>query len=87
MCGYISYDIFKIKNMINLPINSEDTVTGCINEYFAPYARPKMGDYLIYNPRQDKMIIMTINDKPECVVIDVCKSIFKNKSTITIRKL
>ena len=87
MCGYISYDIFKIKNMINLPINSEDTVTGYISEYFAPYARPQIGDYLVYNPFQDKMIIMTIRDKPEYVVINVRKNIFKSESTITIRKL
>ena len=73
--------------MVNLPINPEGTVTGYISEYFAPYARPKIGDYLIYNPRQDKMIIMTINDKPEYVVINVRKNIFKSKSTMTIRKL
>ena len=73
---------------ISLPKNSGETVTGLVSDFFAPYCKPQSGDYLAYNPYTDKLVIMTIHDKPEYAVKSVdYKSVFKSKSTITIEKM
>lgn len=73
---------------ISLPKNSGETVTGLVSDLFAPYCKPQPGDYLAYNPYTDKLVIMTIRDKPEYAVKSVdYKAVFKSKSTITIEKM
>lgn len=73
---------------IFLPKNSGESVTVLISELFAPYCRPQPGDYLIFNPYTNKLVIMTKNDNPEYIVRSVnYKALFKTKSTVTIERL
>ena len=51
--------------MFVLPISSGETVTGYFKEYFTPYAKIRVGDYLQYNPMMDKMVVVPISDRPQ----------------------
>lgn len=51
--------------MIKLPQKSGEVVIGSFDEYFRPYAKIKIGDYLLYNPAMDKVVVVSINDRPQ----------------------
>lgn len=71
-----------------LPKRVGETVSGLISDFFAPYSKPQVGDHLTYNPRTDKLVIMTKLDTPEYIVkaIDY-KIVLKQKSSVTIEKV
>ena len=72
---------------INLPKNSGEVVTGHLSDYFAPYISPKVGDYLLYNPVMDKMVIVPIYDRPDYIIQSVSNHILKRNKIIGIRRL
>lgn len=74
--------------MIKLPQKSGETVVGSFDEYFRPYAKIKIGDYLLYNPAMDKVVVVSINDRPQYVLKHIRKNgIFKKNRIVTIEKL
>lgn len=74
--------------MIKLPQKSGEIVVGSFDEYFRPYAKIKIGDYLLYNPAMDKVVVVSINDRPQYVLKHIRKNgIFKKSRIITIEKL
>jgi len=74
--------------MLKLPTNSQETVIGSFDEYFMPYARISVGDFLNYNPRMDKMVIVPINDRPKYAIRQIRNQGFiKRKTMVTIEKL
>ena len=74
--------------MLVLPTSSGETVTGEFKEYFMPYAKIQVGDYLQYNPITDKMVVVLISDRPNYAIIHIQKcGIFKKCIEVTIKKL
>lgn len=74
--------------MIKLPQKSGEVVIGSFDEYFRPYAKIKIGDYLLYNPAMDKVVVVSINDRPQYVLKHIRKNgIFKKSRIVTIEKL
>lgn len=74
--------------MLVLPTSSGETVTGEFKEYFMPYAKIQVGDYLQYNPMMDKMVVVPISDRPNYVIIHISKYvILKKRTEVTIEKL
>ena len=74
--------------MLSLPISSGETVTGEFKEYFMPYAKIQVGDYLQYNPIMDKMVVVPISDHPNYAIIHISKyGILKKRTEVTIEKL
>ena len=74
--------------MLVLPTASGETVTGEFKEYFTPYAKIRVGDYLQYNPIMDKMVVVPISDRPNYTIIHIHKcGIFKKRTEVTIEKL
>ena len=74
--------------MLVLPTSSGETVTGDFKEYFTPYAKIQVGDYLQYNPIMDKMVVVPISDRPNYAIIHIQKcGIFKKRFEVTIKKL
>ena len=74
--------------MLVLPTSSGETVTGEFKEYFMPYAKIQVGDYLQYNPIMDKMVVVPISDRPNYAIIHISKyEIFKKHIEVTIEKL
>lgn len=73
---------------LKLPENIGDRVTGFVSDYFSPYCKPKTGDYLVYNPYTDKLVIMSKLDIPEYIVrATEYKMVLKRNSTVTIEKV
>lgn len=74
--------------MLVLPTSSGETVTGEFKEYFMPYAKIQVGDYLQYNPIMDKMVVVPISDRPNYAIIHISKcGILKKCIEVTIEKL
>ena len=74
--------------MLVLPTSSGETVTGDFKEYFTPYAKIQVGDYLQYNPIMDKMVVVPISDCPNYTIIHISKyGILKKRTEVTIEKL
>ena len=74
--------------MLVLPASSGETVTGDFKEYFTPYAKIQVGDYLQYNPIMDKMVVVPISDRPNYAIIHISKyGILKKRTEVTIKKL
>ena len=74
--------------MLVLPTSSGETVTGDFKEYFTPYAKIQVGDYLQYNPTMDKMVVVPISDRPNYAIIHIQKyGVFKKRIEVTIKKL
>ena len=74
--------------MLVLPTSSGETVTGDFKEYFTPYAKIQVGDYLQYNPMMDKMVVVPISDRPNYAIIHIQKyGVFKKRIEVTIKKL
>lgn len=74
--------------MLVLPTSSGETVTGEFKEYFTPYAKIRVGDYLQYNPIMDKMVVVPISDHPNYTIIHISKcGILKKRIEVTIEKL
>ena len=74
--------------MLVLPISSGKTVTGDFKEYFTPYAKIQVGDYLQYNPIMDKMVVVPISDRPNYAIIHISKyGILKKRIEVTFKKL
>ena len=74
--------------MLALPTSSGETVTGDFKEYFTPYAKIQVGDYLQYNPIMDKMVVVPISDRPSYAIIHISKcGVFKKRTEVTIEKL
>ena len=74
--------------MLVLPTASGETVTGEFKEYFTPYAKIRVGDYLQYNPIMDKMVVVPISDRPNYAIIHISKcGILKKRIKVTIEKL
>ena len=74
--------------MLILPTSSGETITGEFKEYFMPYAKIQVGDYLQYNPIMDKMVVVPISDRPNYVIIHISKcGILKKRIEVTIEKL
>ena len=74
--------------MLVLPTSSGETVTGDFKEYFTPYAKIQVGDYLHYNPMMDKMVVVPISDRPNYTIIHISKcGILKKRIEVTIEKL
>lgn len=73
--------------MLLLPTKEGETIVGDFDKYFAPHARPNKGDFLLYNPHMDKMVVVSIRDKPEYVVSDISKTLFGRFTKIAILKL
>ena len=74
--------------MLVLPTSSGETVTGEFKEYFMPYAKIQVGDYLQYNPIMDKMVVVPISDRPNHAIIHISKcEILKKRTEVTIEKL
>ena len=74
--------------MLVLPTSSGETVTGEFKEYFMPYAKIQVGDYLQYNPIMDKMVVVPISDRPGYAIIHISKcGILKKHIEVTIKKL
>ena len=74
--------------MLALPTSSGETVTGEFKEYFMPYAKIQVGDYLQYNPIMDKMVVVPISDRPNYTIIHISKcGILKKRIEVTIEKL
>ena len=74
--------------MLVLPASSGETVTGDFKEYFTPYAKIQVGDYLQYNPIMDKMVVVPISDRPNYAIIHISKyGILKKRTEVTIEKL
>lgn len=74
--------------MILLPTASGEKVTGEFKEYFMPYAKIQVGDYLQYNPMMDKMVVVPISDRPNYAIIHISKcGIIKKHIEVTIEKL
>ena len=74
--------------MLVLPTSSGETITGEFKEYFTPYAKIRVGDYLQYNPIMDKMVVVPISDRPNYAIIHISKcGILKKHTEVTIKKL
>ena len=74
--------------MLVLPTSSGEAVTGDFKEYFMPYAKIQVGDYLQYNPIMDKMVVVPISDRPNYAIIHISKyGILKKRTEVTIKKL
>lgn len=74
--------------MLVLPTSSGETVTGEFKEYFMPYAKIQVEDYLQYNPIMDKMVVVPILDRPNYTIIHIRKyGILKKRTEVTIEKL
>lgn len=74
--------------MLVLPTSSGETITGEFKEYFTPYAKIRVGDYLQYNPMMDKMVVVPILDRPNYTIIHIRKyGILKKRTEVTIEKL
>ena len=74
--------------MLALPTASGETVTGEFKEYFTPYAKIRVGDYLQYNPIMDKMVVVPISDRPNYAIIHISKcGILKKRIEVTFKKL
>ena len=74
--------------MLALPTSSGETVTGDFKEYFMPYAKIQVGDYLQYNPIMDKMVVVPISDRPNYAIIHISNyGIFKKRIEVTIKRL
>ena len=74
--------------MLVLPTSSGETVTGDFKEYFTPYSKIQVGDYLQYNPIMDKMVVVPISDRPNYAIIHISKcGILKKHIEVTIKKL
>ena len=74
--------------MLVLPTSSGETITGEFKEYFTPYAKIRVGDYLQYNPIMDKMVVVPISDRPNYAIIHIQKyGVFKKRIEVTIKKL
>ena len=74
--------------MLVLPTSSGETVIGDFKEYFTPYAKIQVGDYLQYNPMMDKMVVVPISDRPNYAIIHISKcGILKKHIEVTIKKL
>lgn len=74
--------------MLVLPTSSGETITGEFKEYFTPYAKIRVGDYLQYNPIMDKMVVVPISDHPNYTIIHISKyGILKKRIEVTIEKL
>lgn len=74
--------------MLALPTSSGETVTGDFKEYFMPYVKIRVDDYLQYNPTMDKMVVVPISDRPNYTIIHIRKcGIFKKHIEVIIEKL
>lgn len=74
--------------MLVLPTSSGETITGEFKEYFTPYAKIRVGDYLQYNPIMDKMVVVPISDRPNYTIIHIRKyGMLKKHIEVTIQKL
>lgn len=74
--------------MIKLPQKTGEAVLGDFAEYFRPYAKIKKGDYLLYNPAMDKMVVVSINDRPVYTITNIKKEgLIKRRLIVTIEKL
>lgn len=69
--------------MIKLPQKSGEVVIGSFDEYFRPYAKIKIGDYLLYNPAMDKVVVVSIYALKHIRK----KGLLKKSCIVTIEKL
>lgn len=72
---------------INLPQNSGEAVTVKFGDCFAPYSTVKVGDYLIYNPNLNRLVVVTSEDRPEYVIKNISKHILKKNIQIKIERI
>ena len=70
-----------------IPQNSGDRAMDMYLTYFMPYAKVKVGSYLVYNKAMDKMIVVASYENPQFRVVDISKELFKKNKVVMIEKL